>query len=171
MNPADARTSRSVAETERLGERLAAALADGDVLALAGELGSGKTRFVAGLARGLACRARVRSPSFALVHEYHGRLLLLHLDLYRLESVDAEGLGLEEYAERGVLAVEWGDRLPARWRAEALAISFESPGGDVRRLSASATAGRGLALLDAWRALPEPSGAEAAPDAAPEARA
>jgi tRNA threonylcarbamoyladenosine biosynthesis protein TsaE len=155
----DLRIARSVEETARLGEVLAPALADGDVVALSGELGAGKTRFVAGLARGLHCRARVRSPSFAIVNEYHGDRLLLHLDLYRLDSVDAESLGLEEYAERGVLAVEWGERLPAAWRAEALALTFETVDAETRRITADASGGRGLALLAAWRTLPVPEAA------------
>jgi len=156
----DLRIARSVDETVRLGEALAPALVAGDVLALTGELGAGKTRFVAGLARGLQCKARVRSPSFAIVNEYHGdRLLLLHLDLYRLDSVDAESLGLEEYAERGVLAVEWGERLPAAWRAEALALKFETVDAGTRRITAHASGGRGLALLAAWRTLPVPEAA------------
>lgn len=156
MSAADVRIARSVEDTERLGESLAPALQVGDVLALSGDLGAGKTRFVAGLARGLACRARVRSPSFALVNEYHGRLLLLHLDLYRLDTVDAEGLGLEEYAERGTLVVEWGERLPASWLAEALTLRFETVDADTRRITAAADAGRGLALREAWRALAVP---------------
>ena len=146
--------SRSAAATERWGERLAPAVEPGDLIALCGELGAGKTRFVAGLARGLECRSRVRSPSFAIVNEYHGRLLLLHLDLYRIEPIDAEGLGLEEYAERGALVVEWGDKLPARWRADALVLRFE-PGVDenARTLSASGAGPRGHALLGAWDAI------------------
>jgi tRNA threonylcarbamoyladenosine biosynthesis protein TsaE len=155
----DPRIARSVEETARLGEALAPALADGDVVALSGELGAGKTRFVAGLARGLHCRARVRSPSFAIVNEYHGDRLLLHLDLYRLDTVDAGSLGLEEYAERGVLAVEWGERLPASWRAEALALKFEIVDAETRRITAHASGGRGLALLAAWRTLPVPEAA------------
>jgi tRNA threonylcarbamoyladenosine biosynthesis protein TsaE len=155
----EVRIARSVDETERFGEALAPALATGDVLALTGDLGAGKTRFVAGLARGLRCKARVRSPSFAIVNEYHGDRLLLHLDLYRLDTVDAESLGLEEYAERGVLVVEWGERLPASWRGEALALKFETVDAATRRLTAHASAGRGLALLAAWRALPVPEAA------------
>ena len=145
------RITRSPEATEALGEALAPALREGDVIALEGPLGAGKTRFVAGLARGLACRARVRSPSFAIVNEYHGRLLLLHLDLYRLEGRDLDGLGLEEYAERGTLAVEWGEKLPAGWLGQALAIAIAPAGADERRLAASARAGRGLELLEAWR--------------------
>jgi tRNA threonylcarbamoyladenosine biosynthesis protein TsaE len=147
------RTTRTPEATEALGEALAPALREGDVIALEGPLGAGKTRFVAGLARGLACKARVRSPSFAIVNEYHGRLLLLHLDLYRLDGRDLDGLGLEEYAERGALAVEWGEKLPGAWLREALVIAIAPAGGDERRIEAGASAGRGIELLEAWRRL------------------
>jgi len=153
---ADARRSGSVAETEALGEALAPHLEAGDVIALSGPLGAGKTRFVAGLARGLACKARVRSPSFTLVNEYRGRLLLLHLDLYRVDPPEAEALGVEEQAERGVLVVEWGEKLPATLRERALTIEFEWTSETERRLTARAPSARGsargTALLEAWRA-------------------
>ena len=123
--------------------------------------GAGKTRFVAGLARGLACKARVRSPSFTLVNEYRGRLLLVHLDLYRIEAPDAETLGLEEQAERGVLVVEWGEKLPAALRERALIVEFEVISEAERRLRARVASGRtghpghevqrATALLEAWR--------------------
>lgn len=148
--PAPPIVTRSPEATEALGAALAPALREGDVIALEGPLGAGKTRFVAGLARGLACKARVRSPSFAIVNEYHGRLLLLHLDLFRLEAGDVDGLGLEEYAERGALAVEWGEHLPSAWLREALVVSIAPGAGDERTLTAGAHAGRGLELLDAW---------------------
>lgn len=149
--PAPAVRSPSAEATGRLGERLAPYLLAGDVVALSGPLGSGKTCFVAGLARGLGVRSRVRSPSFTLINEYRGRLLLLHLDLYRLERVDAESLGLEEDLEKGPLVVEWGERLPARLLIEALTIRFEVAGAEERVLTAGAEAGRGLELLDDWR--------------------
>lgn len=152
MSGSAARVTASVEETERLGEALAPALAAGDVVTLTGPLGSGKTRFVAGLARGLAAGARVRSPSFVVIHEYHGRLLLAHVDLYRLETAEADTLGLEEYAEQGVLVVEWGEKLPRAWRAEALALRFEIVSESKRRITAAAEAGRGLELLRAWDA-------------------
>ena len=143
------RRTSSPAETERLGEALASQLEIGDVLVLTGPLGAGKTCFVQGLARGLEVRGRVRSPSFTLVNEYLGRVPLWHLDLYRLDRAD-DTLGLEEAIDRAIVAVEWGEKLPSRWRAEALELTFEREADDVRRISASATGGRGLALLAAW---------------------
>ena len=127
----DVRETASPEETERLGETLAGSLAAGDVLLLLGPLGAGKTCLVAGLARGLGCQGRVRSPSFTLVNEYSGRVPLFHLDLYRLEGPEAEDLGLEERLERGVLAVEWGERLPAHLREQALSLRFEIRSGTV----------------------------------------
>jgi tRNA threonylcarbamoyladenosine biosynthesis protein TsaE len=148
------RLSASVEETEQLGAALAAALARGDVLVLSGPLGSGKTRFVAGLARGAGAAARVRSPSFTLLNEYRGTPPLIHLDLYRLEGSETDGLGLEELVEQGALAVEWGEKLPAWLRAEALTLTFEIRSETGRAIAASAEAGRGLALLADWRRLP-----------------
>jgi tRNA threonylcarbamoyladenosine biosynthesis protein TsaE len=144
--------SRSAGETERAGEIFAAALREGDVVALVGPLGAGKTRLVYGIARGVAWRGAVRSPTFTLVNEYEGRLRIFHADLYRIEPEEVAGLAFEELAERGTLIVEWGEKLGARWLSEALTITIELGDGDERRLCASARGGaRALALLDAWR--------------------
>ena len=108
------RLTNSEAETQALAREIAATLEAGDVLLLAGDLGSGKTTFVRGLAAGLGIDpAEVSSPTFTLVHEYRGGgLTLYHVDLYRLERTATEDLGLEELGVRdGVLAIEWPDRL------------------------------------------------------------
>jgi tRNA threonylcarbamoyladenosine biosynthesis protein TsaE len=108
------RRTNSEAETQALAREIAATLEAGDVLLLAGDLGSGKTTFVRGLAAGLGIDpAEVSSPTFTLVHEYRGEgLTLYHVDLYRLERTATEDLGLEELGVRdGVLAIEWPDRL------------------------------------------------------------
>ena len=153
--PAGARrVTASVEETERLGETLAAALAAGDVVVLSGPLGSGKTRLVAGMARGLGFGSRVRSPSFTLLNEYRGRLTLHHLDLYRLEGPEVDGLGLEELVDEGVVAVEWGERAPAWLRGEALTLAFEVLSEQERAIAASAARGRGAELLAAWERIP-----------------
>lgn len=149
--PGARRVSDSAEATERLGESLADSLAPGDVLVLEGPLGAGKTRFVTGLARGLSPAARVRSPSFTLVNEYAGRVALIHADLYRIEPDEVGALGLGELGERGALAVEWGGKLPERLLAEALRLDFELISERERAITASARAGRGLALLEAWR--------------------
>jgi len=147
------RLTDSPEATERLGEGLARHLAIGDLLLLGGPLGAGKTRFVAGLARGLGGRGRVRSPSFTLLHEYAGRVPLFHADLYRLETREVAGLGLEESLEQGVLVVEWGERLPDSDRRDALAIAFEIVADRERRLTATGLGARGRELLAAWRTL------------------
>jgi tRNA threonylcarbamoyladenosine biosynthesis protein TsaE len=117
-------TTSTDAETEALGARLGASLSGGEVVLLYGDLGAGKTVFVRGLARGLGLDPdEVASPTFVLLTTYKGRIALHHADLYRLRGGgDEEELGLEELpGPRGVLAVEWAERLafepwPTRYR-------------------------------------------------------
>ena len=87
---------------------------------IAGFFGAGKTRFVAGLAHGLDVKARVRSPTFTLVNEYRGRIALLHVDLYRLESREVVSLALEERVESAALVVEWAEKLSGTRLMESL---------------------------------------------------
>ena len=108
--------SHSAEETITLGRTIAATLHRGDVLALCGDLGAGKTHFVKGLAAGLGASASVTSPTFTLIHEYpDGRLTLYHFDFYRLESEDeALNIGLDEYLDGdGACVIEWADKFPA----------------------------------------------------------
>ena len=102
-------------ETRSIGEAISPLLSPGDAIALAGELGSGKTTFAQGLARGLGFEGHVVSPTFTLVREYRpARLPVIHADVYRLERVqDVLDLELEQSAEDGVLLVEWGDAVEA----------------------------------------------------------
>lgn len=105
-------TTHSAAETEALGERLAARLTGGEVIAYTGDLGAGKTAFTRGLARGLGITDRVTSPTFTIVNEYEGGCLpLFHFDMYRLSSSDElYDIGWEDYLARGgVCAVEWSE--------------------------------------------------------------
>ncbi len=98
-------------ETRSLGERLGRVLRKGDVVLLRGDLGTGKTCLTQGIGRGLDCPTPVNSPSYVLMNEYGGRETLFHVDLYRIETVEElDELGLWDYAERGVLVVEWPDR-------------------------------------------------------------
>ena len=102
-------------ETRSIGGAISSLLLPGDAIALAGELGSGKTTFAQGLARGLGFEGHVVSPTFTLVREYRpARLPVIHADVYRLERVqDVLDLELEQSAEDGVLLVEWGDAVEA----------------------------------------------------------
>ena len=102
-------------ETIAAGRDLAARVHPGDIVLLTGDLGAGKTAFVRGLAEGLGIDpADVTSPTFTLIQEYSGgRLVLYHVDLYRLKPIEVDDLGLEDLTiEGGVTAIEWPDRLP-----------------------------------------------------------
>lgn len=122
----------SAEETEALGEEVGAALKAGDLLLLAGPLGAGKTTFVRGLARGCGSTAQVASPTFQLVRIYPGRVQLAHVDLYRVKAAgELLDLGLDELIDEGAVVVEWGDRIAA---SSGMLITFESLGGDTRRL-------------------------------------
>jgi tRNA threonylcarbamoyladenosine biosynthesis protein TsaE len=130
--------SPSPGQTRALAAKLGALLAPGAVVALNGELGSGKTEFVHGLAAGLAVPPDlVASPSFTLAHEYPGRVPLVHLDLYRLEDLPEELLpDLEEYlAADKVVAIEWAQRLAPLLSGDYLEVHLEIIGEEKRRLT------------------------------------
>ena len=118
-------TSSTPLETERIGSLLGQRLIPGDVVALAGELGSGKTVLVRGIAQGMGVDMRgVASPSFTLINEYTGTVPLFHIDLYRLEGEnDLYEIGYDEYVGGGGVAViEWADKVPNMVPKEALWI-------------------------------------------------
>jgi tRNA threonylcarbamoyladenosine biosynthesis protein TsaE len=120
--------SNSPAETEAIGRQLAERIDVGGVLALKGELGSGKTLFVKGLVAGLGSSADVTSPTFTIAHEYRGgRLPVYHFDFFRLEdSQSLARLGLDDYFfGDGVSVIEWADRFPEFIPEQARRILFE----------------------------------------------
>jgi tRNA threonylcarbamoyladenosine biosynthesis protein TsaE len=124
------------AATRAVARALAAALRAGDVVLLHGDLGAGKTTFVKGLAEGLGVDAHeVTSPTFTLVHDYAGgRLPLVHLDLYRLDAIELDDVGLDpDRAALGVVVVEWAERL-RRAPEGAFRVAFEDRGGDTRAI-------------------------------------
>jgi tRNA threonylcarbamoyladenosine biosynthesis protein TsaE len=125
------RTS-SEAGTRRLGERIASVLEEGEVLALKGELGSGKTTLIGGIIAALGAGERVQSPSFVLIRTYHGKFEIKHVDLYRLNPEGVEDLHLEEiYNPRGIMLVEWAGRadwLPGRISTVVLEFVPDDPG-------------------------------------------
>ena len=116
---------RTVADTQGLGSLLGRSMQGGEVVALYGDLGSGKTTLVRGLAKGLNVpSSMVSSPSFVLVHEYQGRVPLAHADLYRLASQDdVQHLGLSEYFDgRRVVAIEWADKAASELPQDRLEV-------------------------------------------------
>jgi tRNA threonylcarbamoyladenosine biosynthesis protein TsaE len=115
-------------QTRAVAARLADCLADGDLLALTGDLGAGKTCFTQGLARGLGVEEPITSPTFTLVVEHVGRLALHHLDVYRLDGADdALDLDLPELLERGVTVIEWGERIAGALPDERLTVELRYP--------------------------------------------
>jgi tRNA threonylcarbamoyladenosine biosynthesis protein TsaE len=121
--------SNSPDETEAFGRRFADESKGGDVIALTGGLGSGKTQFVKGLAAGLGATTAATSPTFTLIHEYSGgRLPIYHFDFFRIEDrQSAERVGLDDYLfGDGVSVVEWADRFSDLIPETARWISFET---------------------------------------------
>jgi tRNA threonylcarbamoyladenosine biosynthesis protein TsaE len=127
--------TRSEAETQAAGAALAARLRPGTWVLLFGDLGAGKTAFVRGMAAGLGVDpGDVSSPTFTLVQEYRGRLPFYHVDLYRVEGLEVDDLGLEELgASGGVVAVEWAERI-GRPVEDAIRVRIADLGGDRREL-------------------------------------
>jgi tRNA threonylcarbamoyladenosine biosynthesis protein TsaE len=141
-------SSRS--ETEALGQSIGRGLTGGEVLALIGELGAGKTALVRGVARGLgAPPSSVSSPTFVLIHEYRGRLPLIHVDLYRLRTkADVESIGLSDYfAGQAAVVVEWADRFPALFPADRLEVRLTHRSLGTRKVRLTAYGSRAQALL------------------------
>jgi tRNA threonylcarbamoyladenosine biosynthesis protein TsaE len=131
-------TTCSFKETFILGQKTGAMVFSGSVIALTGELGSGKTSFVKGLASGLEVPSayHITSPTYTIVNTYPGRYRLYHLDLYRLVCpVDDEEIGLDEIIfGRHVVAIEWANRLAPDYMAEYLSIHFEILNDESRKI-------------------------------------
>lgn len=131
--------SHSVEETQHLGETIGSYLNAGTVLALTGELGSGKTAFVQGLAIGLEVPDNyvITSPSYTLINEYPGRYPLFHVDLYRIsEPADIEDIGLYEILDvQGVVAIEWADRMEQGLPLNHVSLQFNIIDDKTRKIS------------------------------------
>jgi tRNA threonylcarbamoyladenosine biosynthesis protein TsaE len=142
--------SRSLADTDRLGRRIGGCLRGGEVVALYGELGTGKTALVRGIASGLRASPRgVSSPTFVFIHEYHGKLPLTHVDLYRLqEPEELRHLGLEDYVNgHTVLAIEWADRAGRDLPTDRLEIRLSHRTLQTRTITLHATGAQSHRLL------------------------
>ena len=147
--------SHSSLHTERLGERLGQAARPGDVIALWGELGAGKTVLARGVASGLGIDPEeVTSPTFIILHEHVlGRMPLFHLDLYRLSTTDLATTGWQETLESGgVTVIEWPDRAGDELPADRLDVRLEHIAETKRRVVLEATGPRSRALLEGVQA-------------------
>ncbi len=131
------KTTSSPEETRALGRRLSAILASGDVVCLYGDLGTGKTCLVQGLAEGLGAEDQAVSPSFTLINEYPGRLPLYHFDCYRLKGPEElDQIGYDEYLGReGVVVIEWAERIAERLPDERLEVRLERVSDNERRIT------------------------------------
>lgn len=146
-------TSHSPEETQRLGAELGKLSQSGDVFLLVGNLGSGKTCLTQGIAWGLDVREYAFSPSFVIVREYHGRLPLYHVDLYRLDHLgEIVDLGLDEYFYgNGVSVVEWADKGLAALPEENLLITLEHVAETQRSIRLEANGKRYSQLVELLR--------------------
>lgn len=131
--------TESLGETQKLAEDLVQNLGDTKFLALFGDLGSGKTTFVQGFAKGLGVKERIISPTFIIVRNHKfGDKTFYHIDLYRVEtSKDIQGLGLEEIFndKNSIVAVEWAEKIKDILPNNRLDIYFENLGGEKRKIS------------------------------------
>ncbi len=144
-------TTRSARSTMALGERLGASLAPGDVIALVGELGAGKTQFARGVCRGAEVPEEVvASPSFAIVAVYRGRIPVYHADLYRVVDEDElHGTGFFDLlGGEGAMVVEWADRIPGALPPDRLELTLqhEPDAPNARRIGIVGTGARHAAL-------------------------
>ena len=124
-------------ETELFGSRLAGRLEAPAVLCLYGELGSGKTALVRGMAEGLGLNCTVSSPTFTIVNEYAGPVELIHFDMYRLHGADELfDIGWEDYLRRdAILAVEWSENVEDAFDGSEIVVRFEKLSGTDRRIT------------------------------------
>jgi len=144
--------THSATETIRTGKNIGNRLRSGDVVALVGELGAGKTQFIKGLAAGVGIGnpTYISSPSFTLINEYPGKIPFYHIDLFRLErEKEAEELGLEDYFQGGgITAIEWADKIPSLLPKEMLFIHIAYMGKNIRSIEINGKGKRFLNLVD-----------------------
>ena len=146
-------TTQSVTETQKLGQTLGAGIRQAIIIALIGDLGSGKTAFVQGLAKGLDVSEKyyITSPTFTLINEYPGRHPLYHVDLYRLEHApELEEIGLDEILQNdAVIAIEWAERISEEMRSSHLELRLKIISENTRRIEIFAYGHQAANLLKA----------------------
>ena len=145
--------SHGEAQTRRLGARLGELLEGGEIIALQGELGSGKTRWVQGVGQGLEVKQHVTSPTFTLVNEYPGRLTLYHIDLYRInQPSEALAFGVEDYLYgNGVCLIEWAERVAEILPPDHMWITFYYLDDTKRRITMQAAGDRYQKLIEDFK--------------------
>lgn len=149
--------THSLEQTRELGQKIGELIKTGMVITLTGEMGTGKTSFVQGLARGLEVPDGyyITSPTYTLINVYPGRVPLFHGDLYRLEggSADFEDIGLYEILDddQAVVAIEWADRLDNEALSDYISIHFEITDQDSRKIIISGTGSDEESLIEGLR--------------------
>lgn len=147
--------TKSSAETIRIGKNIGSHLLPGEVVALVGELGAGKTQLIKGMATGVGVGkpAYISSPSFTLINEYPAETPFYHIDLFRLQwEKEAEDLGIEDYFQgEGITAVEWADKIPNLLPKELLLIHITYTGKHTRSIEIIGKGKRYLTLIDQIR--------------------
>ncbi|MBV8878350.1 MAG: tRNA (adenosine(37)-N6)-threonylcarbamoyltransferase complex ATPase subunit type 1 TsaE [Planctomycetaceae bacterium] len=147
--------SNSPEETRDLGRRLGELAKAGTLVALTGDLGSGKTHFTKGVAAGLGIDPQqVTSPTFVLMNLLQGRLRLAHFDLYRLDRVDLPSLGFYDVRDDGVVVVEWADKVDDKLLGDHVRVELTHAGENSRRLMLQARGERSAEILRAMNLSP-----------------
>lgn len=130
--------TKSAEETIMAGEKLGKKLVEGDIVALSGNLGSGKTTFTKGIGKGLGVKnpRHINSPTFVLIKEYAGKIPLYHLDLYRLDGLkEIENIAIEEYIyAKGVTVIEWAEKIKCILPEKHISVKFKVAGEDKREV-------------------------------------
>ena len=127
--------SKSTADTEALGEKIAAVLQGREEIALFGDLGAGKTAFTRGVCKGLGVKDGVSSPTFALVNVYKGKYTVYHFDMYRITSEDdLFAIGFYDYLDTGVLIIEWSENIESELEDNAIRIEITKGNDENERI-------------------------------------
>lgn len=122
-------------ETESVGEKIGRRLKPGDTVLLIGELGAGKSVLIKGIAKGVGIKDIVKSPSFIIIREFKGKHLFYHIDLYRVEPEEIEELGIFELIDKGIVCIEWGEKVLHLLRdVKKIVINIKKLGENLREI-------------------------------------